>query len=163
MKPSTGPSPRCGKPRTAPANHVQARRPRFETDRVKKREATERFFAAITGGDINELMELLAPEVTLWTDGGGKVRQAMRPIIGIDNVARWIAGASQRPYEGVEIADMAAEVVDINGGPGILLTGGGRMIATLTVDLDADGRIVTVHNVANPDKLHAIADGVKHI
>ena len=143
--------------------HVQARRPRFETDRVKKREATERFFAAITGGDINELMELLAPEVTLWTDGGGKVRQAMRPIIGIDNVARWIAGASQRPYEGVEIAAMAAEVVDINGGPGILLTGGGRVIATLTVDLDADGRIVTVHNVANPDKLRAVADGVKHI
>ena len=143
--------------------HVQARRPRFETDRVKKREATERFFAAITGGDINELMELLAPEVTLWTDGGGKVRQAMRPIIGIDNVARWIAGASQRPYEGVEIADMAAEVVDINGGPGIVLTGGGRVIATLTVDLDADGRIVTVHNVANPDKLRAVADGVKHI
>src|SRR5215470_3454329 len=105
--------------------HVQARRPRFETDRVKKREATERFFSAITGGDINELMELLSPEVTLWTDGGGKVRQAMRPIVGIDNVARWIAGASQRPYEGVEIADMAAEVVDINGGPGIVLSGGG--------------------------------------
>jgi RNA polymerase sigma-70 factor (TIGR02957 family) len=143
--------------------HVQARTPRFQTDRVQKREATERFFAAITGGDINELMELLAPEVTLWTDGGGKVRQAMRPIIGIDNVARWIAGASARPYEGVEIADMAAEVVDINGGPGILLTGAGRVIATLTVDLDADGRIVTVHNVANPDKLRAVADGVKHI
>lgn len=143
--------------------HVQARRPRFQTDRVKKREATERFFAAITGGDINELMELLAPEVTLWTDGGGKVRQAMRPIIGIDNVARWIAGASSRPYEGVEIADMAVQVVDINGGPGILLTGAGRVIATLTVDLDADGRIATVHNVANPDKLHAVADGVKHI
>ncbi|OBF34831.1 RNA polymerase subunit sigma-24 [Mycobacterium sp. ACS1612] len=143
--------------------HIQARRPRFETDRVKKRQATERFFAAITGGDINSLMELLAPEVTLWTDGGGKVRQAMRPIRGIDNVARWIAGASQRPYEGVEIADMAAEVVEINGGPGILLTGGGRVIATLTVDLDADGRIETVHNVANPDKLRAVTAGVKHI
>jgi RNA polymerase sigma-70 factor (ECF subfamily) len=68
-----------------------------------------------------------------------------------------------RPYEGVEIADMAAEVVDINGGPGIVMSGGGRVIATLTVDLDADGRIVTVHNVANPDKLHAVADGVRRI
>jgi hypothetical protein len=58
---------------------------------------------------------------------------------------------------------MAAEVVDINGGPGIVLTGAGRVIATLTVDLDADGRIVTVHNVANPDKLHAVADGVKRL
>jgi RNA polymerase sigma-70 factor (ECF subfamily) len=143
--------------------HVAARRPRFETDRVKKREATEKFFAAITGGDINELMEMLAPEVTLWTDGGGKVRQAMRPIIGIDNVARWIVGAANRPYEGVEITDMAAQVVDINGGPGIVLTGAGRVIATLTVDLDSDGRIATVHNVANPDKLHAVADGIKRI
>ena len=143
--------------------HVRARRPRFEADRVKKREATERFFAAVTGGDINELMELLAPEVTLWTDGGGKVRQAMRPIIGVDNVAKWIAGNIKRPYEGVEISDMTAELVDINGGPGIVMSGGGRIIATISVDLDADGRIVTVHNVANPDKLHAVADGVKRI
>jgi RNA polymerase sigma-70 factor (TIGR02957 family) len=143
--------------------HVRARRPRFEADRVKKREATERFFAATVGGDINELMELLAPEVTLWTDGGGKVRQAMRPIIGAVNVARWIAGNVKRPYEGVEIADMTAEVVDINGGPGIVMSGGGRIIATITVDLDADGRIATVHNVANPDKLHAVADGVKRV
>jgi len=133
--------------------HIRARRPRFETDRVKKREATERFFAAVTGG----------PEVTLWTDGGGKVRQAMRPIIGVANVAKWIAGTIKRPYEGVEISDMTAEVVDINGGPGIVMSGGGRVIATITVDLDADGRIVTVHNVANPDKLRAVADGVKRI
>ena len=130
--------------------HIRARRPRFETDRVKKREATERFFAAVTGGDINELMELLAPEVTLWTDGGGRVRQAMRPILGVANVARWIAGTIKRPYEGVEIADMAAEIVDINGGPGIVMSGGGRVIATFIVDLDADGRIVAVHNVADP-------------
>jgi RNA polymerase sigma-70 factor, ECF subfamily len=141
-------------------NHIQARRPRFETDRAKKRAVTERFFAASTGGDINELMDLLAPEVTLWTDGGGKVRQAMRPIIGAPNVARWLAGTVQRPYEGVEIADMTAEVVDINGGPGIVIRGAGRIIATLTVDLDANGKIETIHNVANPDKLHAIADGV---
>jgi RNA polymerase sigma-70 factor (TIGR02957 family) len=141
-------------------NHVQARRPRFETDRATKREVTERFFAAATGGDINELMELLAPDVTLWTDGGGKVRQALRPIEGIEKVAAWIAGVTKRPYEGVEIADMSAEMVQINGSPGILITGAGRVIATLTVDLDASGRIATIHNVANPDKLRAVADGV---
>ena len=143
--------------------HFHARRPRFETDRVKKREATKRFFAATTGGDINQLMELLAPEVTLWTDGGGKVRQAIRPIIGAANVARWLAGTANRPYEGVEISSMTAELVDINGGPGIVISGAGRIIATITVDLDADGRIATVHNVANPDKLRAIAEGVKQI
>jgi RNA polymerase sigma-70 factor (TIGR02957 family) len=143
--------------------HVRARRPRFEADRSKKREATERFFAATTGGDINELMELLAPDVTLWTDGGGKVRQAMRPIRGVEKVARWIAGAIRRPYEGVAVADMSAEVVDINGGPGILIHGAGRVIATLIVELDTEGRIVTIHNVANPDKLRAVANGVKRI
>jgi RNA polymerase sigma-70 factor (TIGR02957 family) len=143
--------------------HVQARRPRFQADRVAKREATERFFAATVGGDINSLMELLAPDVTLWTDGGGKVRQAMRPIIGAQNVYRWISGNIARPYEGVEIADMTAELVEINGGPGIVLSGAGRAIATISVELDADGRIVTVHNVANPDKLGAMADGVRSL
>ncbi|WP_276859123.1 hypothetical protein [Mycobacterium pseudokansasii] len=64
------------------SNHVAARRPRFEGDRDKKHDATQRFLAAATGGDINELMTLLAPEVTLWCDGGGKVRQALRPIHG---------------------------------------------------------------------------------
>jgi RNA polymerase sigma-70 factor (TIGR02957 family) len=142
-------------------NHVQARRPRFEADRGKKRAVTERFFAAATGGDINDLMQLLAPDVTLWTDGGGKVRQALRPVEGVAKVAAWLAGVSKRPYEGVEIADMTAEVVDINGGPGVVFSAAGRVIATLTVDLDADGRIATIHNVANPDKLHAVADGVR--
>lgn len=139
-------------------NHIQARRPRFAADRKKKRELTERFFAATTGGDINELMELLAPDVTLWTDGGGKVRQAMRPIVGAERVIRWLAGAASRPYEGVEIASMSVEVVDINGAPGIVFSGDGRVIATLTVDVDSEGRIIAIHNVANPDKLHAIAD-----
>ncbi|WP_082683741.1 MULTISPECIES: RNA polymerase sigma-70 factor [unclassified Mycobacterium] len=143
--------------------HVQARRPRFEADRSKKRQATERFFAASVGGDINALMELLAPEVTLWTDGGGKVRQAMRPLIGAEKVARWIAGTVQRPYEGVEISDMTAEVVEINGAPGIVLRGAGRVLATLTVDLDDTGRIAVIHNIANPDKLHAVADGVRRL
>ncbi|OMC52834.1 RNA polymerase subunit sigma-24 [Mycobacterium sp. IS-2888] len=142
-------------------NHVQARRPRFEADRGKKRAVTERFFAAATGGDINDLMQLLAPDVTLWTDGGGKVRQALRPVEGMAKVAAWLAGVTKRPYEGVEIADMTAEVVDINGGPGIVFSASGRVIATLTVELDADGRIVTIHNVANPDKLRAVADGVR--
>jgi RNA polymerase sigma-70 factor (ECF subfamily) len=142
-------------------NHVQARRPRFEADRDKKRAVTERFFAAATGGDINDLMQLLAPDVTLWTDGGGKVRQALRPVEGIAKVAAWLAGVAQRPYEGVEIADMTAEVVDINGGPGIVFSAPGRVIATLTVELDADGHIATIHNVANPDKLHAVADGIR--
>ena len=57
---------------------------------------------------------------------------------------------------------MKAELVDINGGPGIVLSGAGRVIATVTLDFDADGRIITIHNVANPDKLRAINGGATH-
>ncbi|GGO01163.1 RNA polymerase sigma-70 factor [Microbispora bryophytorum] len=139
--------------------HVRARRPRFPADRSRQREVTERFFAAATGGDVNALMELLSPDVTLWTDGGGKVRQALRPVVGAQTVAAWFAAIGGVSYQGVEPADMTAELAEINGGPGIVFGGAGRVIATVTFDFDADGRITTIHNVANPDKLQAVADG----
>ncbi|OKI02356.1 RNA polymerase subunit sigma-24 [Streptomyces sp. CB02923] len=142
--------------------HVRARRPRFTADRSRQRQATERFFAAATGGDINTLMELLSPDVTLWTDGGGKVRQALRPVVGAHTVAGWFAAIGTVTYQGVEPADMRAELVGINGGPGILFSAPDRVIATVTFDFDADGRITAIHNMANPDKLRAIADGTTH-
>jgi RNA polymerase sigma-70 factor (TIGR02957 family) len=142
--------------------HVRARRPRFTADRSRQREVTERFFAAATGGDVNVLMELLSPDVTLWTDGGGKVRQAMRPVVGAPTVAAWFAALGTVTYQGVEPADMNAELVEINGGLGMLFSGLGRVIATVTFDFDADGRITAIHNVANPDKLKAVADGTAH-
>ncbi|WP_307828667.1 RNA polymerase sigma-70 factor [Antrihabitans sp. YC2-6] len=142
--------------------HVQSRRPRFNPDRSQQRDVTERFFAAATGGDINTLMALMSPDVTLWTDGGGKVRQAMKPVIGADKVAAWFAGIARRPYQGIELSDMAVELAEINGRAGFVFTGAGRVIATLTVDLDEEGRISNIHNVANPDKLQAIGDGTSH-
>lgn len=142
--------------------HVQARRPRFTADRSRQREVTERFFAAATGGDINALMELLSPDVTLWTDGGGKVRQAMRPIVGAQPVAAWFAAIGTVTYQGIAPADMTARLVQINGGPGMLFSGPDRVIATVTFDFDADGRVTAIHNVANPDKLKAVADGTAH-
>jgi RNA polymerase sigma-70 factor, ECF subfamily len=142
--------------------HVQARRPRFPADRARQREVTERFIAAAAGGDINTLMQLLAPDVTLWTDGGGKVRQAMRPVVGGRKVATWFAGVASRPYEGIMLEDMAMELVDLNGSPGIVFTSGSRVIATLTLDLDDTGRVAAIHNVANPDKLHAVTTRVVH-
>jgi RNA polymerase sigma-70 factor (TIGR02957 family) len=139
--------------------HVRARRPRFTADRSRQRDVTERFLAAATGGDINTLMELLSPDVTLWTDGGGKVRQALRPVVGAQTVAAWFAAIGKVTYQGVEPADMNAELAEINGGPGMVFSGLGRVIATVTFDFDVDGRITAVHNVANPDKLRDIADG----
>nr|WP_221381445.1 RNA polymerase sigma-70 factor [Actinoplanes polyasparticus] len=137
--------------------HVRARRPRFRADHRHQRDVTERFLAAASGGDINGLLELLAPDVTLWTDGGGKVRHARRPVSGAARVAAWMAGVSQVPYEGVAPADMRVDLVDINGRPGLLFTGPQRVIGTLTFDFDDDGRIAGIYNVANPDKLGAVS------
>ncbi|MFJ1926418.1 MULTISPECIES: RNA polymerase sigma-70 factor [unclassified Streptomyces] len=142
--------------------HVQARRPRFTADRARQRDVTERFFAAATGGDINTLMELLSPDVTLWTDGGGKVRQALKPVVGLETVAGWFAALGTVTYQGIEPGQMRAELTSINGGPGVVFRGPDRVIATLTFDFDPEGRISTIHNVANPDKLHAVADGTRH-
>ncbi|MET7669517.1 RNA polymerase sigma-70 factor [Micromonospora luteifusca] len=142
--------------------HVRAQRPRFTADRSQQRGVTERFLAAATGGDINTLLELLSPDVTLWTDGGGKVRQALRPIRGAETVAAWFAAIGTVTYQGVEPHDMHAVLVEINQGPGLVFSGAGRVIATISFDIDADGRITTIHNVANPDKLRAVADGTTH-
>ncbi|AKJ15711.1 RNA polymerase sigma24 factor [Streptomyces incarnatus] len=142
--------------------HVRARSPRFAADRSRQREVTERFFAAATGGDINTLMELLSPDVTLWTDGGGKVRQALKPVVGAQTVASWFAAIGTVTYQVVQPADMRAELVEINGGPGIVFSAPDRVIATVTFDFDADGRITAIHNVANPEKLRAITEGTAH-
>ncbi|MEU0598180.1 RNA polymerase sigma-70 factor [Streptomyces sp. NPDC006393] len=139
--------------------HVRARRPRYTADRSRQREVTERFFAAATGGDVNTLMELLSPDVTLWTDGGGKVRQALRPVVGAVTVAGWFAAIGTVTYQGIEPADMSAALAEINGGPGIVFSGPDRVIATVTFDIDPEGRITAIHNIANPDKLQAVADG----
>ncbi|MFF0472104.1 hypothetical protein ACFYPX_32310 [Micromonospora zamorensis] len=104
-------------------------------------------------------MELLSPDVALWTDGGGKVRQAMRPVVGAQTVAAWFAAIGTVTYQGVEPADMSAELVEINGGLGMVFRGPGRVVATVTVEVDAGGRIIAIHNVANPDKLRAITEG----
>ncbi|MEU5043672.1 RNA polymerase sigma-70 factor [Streptomyces griseorubiginosus] len=142
--------------------HVRARRPRFAADRARQRDVTERFFAATTGGDINTLMELLSPDVTLWTDGGGKVRQALKPVVGPETVARWFAALGTVTYQGIEPGQMRAELTSVNGGPGAVFRGPDRVIATLTFDFDAQGRISTLHNVANPDKLRAVTEGTRH-
>ena len=101
--------------------HVAARRPRFDVDSRVRHEAADRFLKACVGGDLNELMELLAPDVVCWTDGGGKVAAARRPLAGADHVARWLLGILARPdTQGVHV-----EVTEINGGAGAAGDAGG--------------------------------------
>jgi RNA polymerase sigma-70 factor (TIGR02957 family) len=144
---------------TRARKHVEARRPRFGTDRRERREVTERFIEAALGGDLNRLMEALAPEVVLWTDGGGKVKAPRRVIHGADKVARWLVAVSDQPYAGVRPEDMRIRRVDLNGVPAMVIDGPDRTIGTISIDVDDAGRVVAVHLVANPDKLRAVSGG----
>jgi RNA polymerase sigma-70 factor (TIGR02957 family) len=138
--------------------HVQARRPRFEVDRGQQREVTQRFLDAAVGGDIDRLMAVLAPEVILTSDGGGLARAAHRPIAGAGKVARFLAAISSRPYQGIDISAMKIEMAEINGGPGLLITFGSRVLVAATWQV-AGGQVTAIQLVTNPDKLRAISAG----
>jgi RNA polymerase sigma-70 factor (TIGR02957 family) len=138
--------------------HVQARRPRFEVDRSQQQEVTRRFLAAAMGADLDGLLAVLAPDVELITDGGGKAKAAIRPIRGAARVASWIKGIAGRSWQGYQASEIAPSVVQINGGTGVLLIAGGHVLAALTATV-ADDRITAIHLVANPDKLRAISAG----
>jgi RNA polymerase sigma-70 factor (TIGR02957 family) len=129
-------------------NHVQARRPRYDTDSEARQQITQRFLAAANGGDVNALMELLAPDVTLWNDGGGKVTAARRPLHGPDHVARWMLGAMAKPSS----AGARLEPATINGELGLLVLLGDHPIGALTYDT-LDGHLQTIRFQVNPDKL----------
>jgi RNA polymerase sigma-70 factor (ECF subfamily) len=138
--------------------HVQARRPRFDVDAAQQREVTQRFLAAAAGGDIDQLMMVLAPDVTLIADGGGKAKAPLRPIIGAAKVARFLAAISAQPYMGIDQSDMTIDMVEINGSLGTLIMARGKAIAAVTTAL-ANGRITSIQLVANPDKLQSLTAG----
>ncbi|CNE22695.1 RNA polymerase sigma-70 factor%2C TIGR02957 family [Mycobacterium tuberculosis] len=144
---------------TRARKHVEARRPRFEAGGAERRAATERFLDAVLGGDINRLMEVLAPDVALWSDGGGKVRAPRRAIFGAGKVGRFISGISGVTYQGVAPEDMRFERVDLNGEPAVVVAGPSGPISAFTVDVGPGGQVRAIHLIANPDKLRALAEG----
>ena len=130
--------------------HVQARRPRFPVDSQVREEVTERFLAALLGGDLNAFLELLAPEVTVWTDGGGKARMAgLRGVHPRDKVARMLAAGSFHPRPGLDVAYRS-----VNGDLAVVLLSEGAPFAVLVLDIAPDdGAVTGVYAVTNPDKL----------
>ncbi len=135
-------------------SHVQARRPRYDAPAAIRRRVTDEFLAACVGGDLNQVMALLAPEVTAWTDGGGKIRAALRPLQGADKVARWILGVQAIP-----LPDPRVHPVLVNGDPGLLVTSAGVPDNVIVFDLSADGRIDQIRLIRNPDKLRHLSHG----
>ncbi|MEV6275768.1 RNA polymerase sigma factor SigJ [Nocardia sp. NPDC051832] len=129
--------------------HVHARRPRYQADPRTQRAVTERFLAAQVGGDVQALLELLAPDVTFWSDGGGKSRAALRPIQGADKIIRLITSPMV-----TGVPDLGFDYRWVGGDPSAVILSGGALFAVVVLDIDPDtGKVRGIYAVRNPDKL----------
>ncbi len=141
--------PACRQLAARARRHMDLGRPRFEADRREREALATRFFDALRGGDIDGLKHLLAADVELTGDGGGKAPALARSVSGVDNVARVLAAF----FPSLATIDATVEPRQINGQPGALLRDReGRVGGTMTLDV-LDGRIQAIRFVANPDKL----------
>jgi RNA polymerase sigma-70 factor (ECF subfamily) len=135
---------------TRARRHVQQRRPRFQTTREQRDELARRFFAAVEHGDLAGLEALLAHDVEMTSDGGGKVPALVRPLRGRSRVARLLANFVRQL---ARLPGASLRSVEVNGGPGALfLDGQERLIGVLALDV-VGGQITSVGSIFNPDKL----------
>jgi RNA polymerase sigma-70 factor (TIGR02957 family) len=130
--------------------YVQQRRPRFQTTREQRDELARRFFAAAQRGDLAGLEALLAHDVALTGDGGGKVPALARTLRGRSRVAGMLINWGRLA---ARVPGMSLRPVEVNGGPGALyLDPQQQLIAVVALDI-ADGQITSISTIANPDKL----------
>ncbi|MEV6940609.1 RNA polymerase sigma-70 factor [Streptomyces sp. NPDC051172] len=127
--------------------HVEERRPRYEVDPGRRRELTERFLAAAAEGDLEGLMALLAPDVRLVGDSGGKSRAPLRVLESADKVGRFLVGAAQKG-----VPDQSFRFMELNGGLAVVVLSAGKPDSVFQVDV-FEGRIQSLYVIRNPDKL----------
>ncbi len=131
--------------------HVDAGRPRFEASQERREQLASRFLAALRDGDLHALEELLAHDVVVHADGGGRVRAITRPVRGRARVARLLLRVMRaaEPFGGWSLRQ-----VQVNGQPGAMRSdAAGKLSAVLVLDIGDDGRIQAVRAIRNPDKL----------
>jgi RNA polymerase sigma-70 factor, ECF subfamily len=139
----------CRQIATRARRHVEARRPRFEASRRQRDELAKRFFAAVGEGDLDGLMELLAADVVMMADGGGKAPAIRQPLHGSERVARFLVAVA-RELRPVQVRIRPAE---INAQPGAIISDkDGRIINVFSLDI-SHGRVQTIRGILNPDKL----------
>jgi len=132
--------------------HLTEGRPRFTASAEVRSDLLSRFLQAAAEGALEQLEALLADEVTVWADGGGRVSAARRPVSGRDKVARLLIGLFARWSAGVEI-----EIAEANGEPVVLCWADGELTAAGFVEA-GEGGIIGVRIVRNPEKLSFLAD-----
>ncbi|MET7917887.1 RNA polymerase sigma-70 factor [Streptomyces avermitilis] len=131
--------------------HVDERRPRYEVDPAERRDLTERFLAAAAEGDLEGLMSMLAPDVRLVGDSGGRAQAPLRVLESADKVGRFLVGVSRKG-----VADASFRFLEANGGPALLVLSAGKPDSVFQLDV-ADGRIQCVYIIRNPEKLVSLS------
>ena len=127
-------------------HHLEERKPRFEVDRGRGQELADRFVAALAGGS-DGLVQLLAEDVVLYSDGGGKVHAARRPVCGRQRVATYVLRLARHGRLG------RLRPLVVNGQPGFAtMAGDGKLTGVAVLDI-ADQAVQTIRCVRNPDKL----------
>lgn len=129
--------------------HVAERRPRSEATVAQRNAVIERFRLATQTGDLQQLMDVLSPDVVLLTDGGGRVSAALRPILGREKVLRFLTGVTPESLELVPVW--------LNGTPGVQFVIDGQVDGVGTVLIE-DGVVAGLYLVRNPDKLGSLAE-----
>src|SRR5262249_11226869 len=136
---------------------IQERKPRFREEAREKRELVGRFLAALRDGDAAGLTSVLAEDVGVWSDGGGKVSAARRPIFGRAHVVQVITGIREKaPAMGYDLAQVGMHVVDVNGEPGLAMKVAGQIDSIYTFEFE-EGAIKALRVMRNPDKLRFIS------
>lgn len=131
--------------------HILDHRPRFDARPEEHLRMVQRFIAAVTEGDVEGLTSLLAQDVVVWTDGGGKVFAARQPIYGRELAARFILGTRQFAPAGFWL-----EIAWINGQPAIVIrTAEGQAFVVILLHAD-DTQVKTFYIIGNPDKLRKV-------
>ena len=128
---------------------VRQERPRLDADRALREETARRFFEAMTAGDIDGLVALLAHDVVVAGDGGGKAPQWATPLVGVERVSKLFAGLGRQ----IEQFGLRLEPHSINGQPGVIVRTRSDEITNVIVLDIADGKVQAMHGVINPDKL----------
>ncbi|AEN14314.1 MULTISPECIES: RNA polymerase sigma-70 factor [unclassified Streptomyces] len=127
--------------------HVAARRPREAASAAETRRTVEAFRRAVETGDLQCLLDVLAPDVVLLTDGGGLVRAALAPVVGAGQVARVLGGIA---------AAMSVQPAQVNGDPALIVRLDGKIDTVMTMRID-DGLVTGLYAVRNPQKLSHLA------
>jgi RNA polymerase sigma-70 factor (ECF subfamily) len=141
---------------------IAERKPRFRGAMDEKRPLVERFVRAFSEGSEAGLRNVLAEDIGFWSDGGGKVLAARRPIFGRDQVVSLLLGFRRTaPAIGVPLESVALDIVEVNGEPAVLLRVAGRLDGVYVMAVE-DGAITAIRVVRNPDKLTYIDHQLAH-